>query len=254
MSPMIPKNQCVGRRLYRIRSRNLRLGVYNPETGGFLGIREKFGSRYVFEEYHWENGPPYGTVHPQEDLGVDLPEDIMLREDMPGSWDKSGTREVYFDRPKAEGGRGWLYKDTDEPLPDGEGGYRHENKALYEWLEAKEKEFPPMVTINLDEQTAKAIVDANTAAGDTSFLVTVKPGENQVTERDARMLWFTLQVLCDQQGTPADAQPGSSESYFGCLKDHAPALNLLRQDLRRYAPSIDLMSDRTGLRDPGADH
>lgn len=138
MDSWISKEACVDRRLYRIRSRNLRFGVFNQETGGFLGIRVKFGSRYVFEEYHHDNGPPYGTVYPVEDLGVDLPADILLLERMPGSWTKDGTREVYFDRPVSDGGRGWLYKDTDEPLPPGEGSYVLENTALLKWLEAQE--------------------------------------------------------------------------------------------------------------------
>lgn len=127
----------VPRRLYRIRSRNLIFGVYNPEKNGFLGIREKFGSRYVFEEHHWDQDY-YPTVKPIEDLGIDLPDDILLAEHLPGSWDKDGVREVYFDRPVAEGGKGWLYKDTDEPAP---AGYIKGNDALFAWLDEQEKTY-----------------------------------------------------------------------------------------------------------------
>lgn len=36
--------------VYRLRSRNLAYGVYDG-TGGFIGIREKFGLRYLDREY-----------------------------------------------------------------------------------------------------------------------------------------------------------------------------------------------------------
>ncbi len=139
MADCIPRDQCLGRRLYRIRCRNLLFGVFNPETGGFLGIREKFGSRYVFEEYHQDNGPPYGTVCPLEDLGIDLPEDILLAENLPGSWDQTGTREVEW-RPNEPGGSvgKWYFKDTGEMT---QGGYVLGNQPLFEWLTAREKDF-----------------------------------------------------------------------------------------------------------------
>lgn len=135
----IPKDQCLGRRFYRIRSRNLSFGVYNPETGGFLGIREKFGRRYVFEEYHWDNGPPFGTVHPLEDLGIDLPESISLLDLLPGSWDQTGTREVEWrpDEPEGKVGK-WFFKDTGEVTPI---GFVKGNQPLFEWLDTQEKEF-----------------------------------------------------------------------------------------------------------------
>lgn len=58
---------CKERYLYRIHSRNLKLGVFHSK-GAFLGIREKFGSRYLFDEYHWDQGPPFGTVKPLQEL------------------------------------------------------------------------------------------------------------------------------------------------------------------------------------------
>jgi hypothetical protein len=83
----IPLAECRPRRLYAIRSRNLAYGVYDG-SGGFIGIREKFGSRYLFTEYHWDQGPPFGTVSPQYDLGSELPEAIPLAE----SVDLAGRR------------------------------------------------------------------------------------------------------------------------------------------------------------------
>lgn len=53
--------------LYKIDCRNLELGVFNGETG-FIGIRTKFGNRYLFTEYHWDQGAPFGTVNPMEEI------------------------------------------------------------------------------------------------------------------------------------------------------------------------------------------
>jgi hypothetical protein len=74
----IPLDQCITGHLYRIHSRNLKLGIFDGKTG-FIGIRLKFGFKYLFTEYHWDQGPPYGTVQPQEDLGP-IPDDIEIYE------------------------------------------------------------------------------------------------------------------------------------------------------------------------------
>ena len=66
----IPMTSCKHGHLYRLHSRNLRHGVYNAETKGFNGLRRKFDNLFLFEEYHWDTGAPYGTVKPLEDLGM----------------------------------------------------------------------------------------------------------------------------------------------------------------------------------------
>lgn len=67
-------------RVYRIRSRNLMVGVWRAETKGFIGIRRKFGSEYLFEEYHYDNGPPFGTARVEMALDVVVPEGMELSE------------------------------------------------------------------------------------------------------------------------------------------------------------------------------
>lgn len=52
--------------LYKIHARNFSLGVFDEKQQGFVGIREKFGDEYLFVEYHWDTGAPYGTVKPNE--------------------------------------------------------------------------------------------------------------------------------------------------------------------------------------------
>lgn len=65
----IKLEDCKDGNLYKINSRNLSLGIFIKEENGFVGIRQKFGQRYLFIEYHWDTGAPYGTVKPQNDLG-----------------------------------------------------------------------------------------------------------------------------------------------------------------------------------------
>ena len=74
---MIPIKDCIKGRVYQIRCRNLRYGVYDGNSG-FIGIREKFGVRYLFTEYHWDIGAPHGTVSDQIDTGIDVPAGIVL--------------------------------------------------------------------------------------------------------------------------------------------------------------------------------
>lgn len=66
------------RYVYKIKSRNLVVGVYNANLKGFVGIRNKFNSRYLFTEYHYEN-TACGTALPIEELGS-IPDHIPLEE------------------------------------------------------------------------------------------------------------------------------------------------------------------------------
>lgn len=62
----IPLNECLHSYLYKICSRNLRFGVFDSTQNCFYGIREKYDYEYIFPEYHYDCGPPYGTVTPKE--------------------------------------------------------------------------------------------------------------------------------------------------------------------------------------------
>ena len=74
---MISLSECKKRRVYKLHSRNLSFGVFNGETG-FIGIRTKFGSMYLDTEYHWDTGPPFGTARPEDDTGINVPEEVIL--------------------------------------------------------------------------------------------------------------------------------------------------------------------------------
>lgn len=47
---------------YWCKARNFTIGKWNGEA--FEYMREKWGGRYTDTEYHWDDGPPYGTVKP----------------------------------------------------------------------------------------------------------------------------------------------------------------------------------------------
>ena len=50
---------------YAICARNAYVGVWLPARKGFLISRYKFSATpYLFVEYHWDTGEPYGTAKP----------------------------------------------------------------------------------------------------------------------------------------------------------------------------------------------
>jgi hypothetical protein len=68
MNGYISLKDCKHGWLYRIHSRNLDFGVFNEQTEGFMGIREKYDYLYLSTEFHWDIGEPYGTAQPVEAL------------------------------------------------------------------------------------------------------------------------------------------------------------------------------------------
>lgn len=101
---VIPLTECVRGHCYALHSRNLLFGVFDGDRG-FVGVRQKFGERYLDTEYHRGDGAsPLGTARPYLDLGPCPLED--LRE----SWIVEGTH----------GRRHW-----------------HMNEVLFAWLEAQ---------------------------------------------------------------------------------------------------------------------
>lgn len=61
---------------YELASRNIVVGIYDGHDG-FVGIREKFGHRFLDTEYHWDRGAPHGTARPLRKL-VPVPKELDL--------------------------------------------------------------------------------------------------------------------------------------------------------------------------------
>lgn len=80
----IPIDQCEDRKVYRVWARNIKIGVYlkgkreydGSDWFGFYGIREKFGSRFIDSENHWD-APDFATCCPIEVI-CNLPSDIEI--------------------------------------------------------------------------------------------------------------------------------------------------------------------------------
>jgi hypothetical protein len=133
----IPLEECKHGFLYRIWSRNLAFGVFNEDTKGFVGIREKFGSEYLFEEYHYDTGPPFGTVLPKFVVEKCPHEDLRESGD---TIDSKTRRPVKFDKPIKDGGRGWYFLDTDEASEEIM-AVAECNQKLFDWLNEREKAY-----------------------------------------------------------------------------------------------------------------
>lgn len=73
---MIKLEQLQRGRVYRLQSRNLECGVWNGKNG-FIGIRTKFGLRFLDMEIHWGLSKTFGTAQALESLGT-ISESISL--------------------------------------------------------------------------------------------------------------------------------------------------------------------------------
>jgi hypothetical protein len=65
--------------LYRLLARNIKIGVWDADHQEFLGIRTKFGDRYIDSENHWD-AEHFATACPMEEIG-ELPDNISLSEE-----------------------------------------------------------------------------------------------------------------------------------------------------------------------------
>lgn len=146
---LIPVEQCVKGRVYELFCRNLTYGVY-ADRGQFIGIRTKFGDRFLDSEYHQGNqrgeGPlaRSGTVFRTRETDIYAPAELSLTISL-GTIDDTTKRRIVWDRtiPNPNNpnfGTGWWkYEDTSEPAPsvaDGCCAYMIENTALFSFLDA----------------------------------------------------------------------------------------------------------------------
>ncbi len=99
---LIPIDQCVNRKLYRVQARNIKIGVYfrephkydDGEWYSFYGIRTKFGKQFIDSEDHWD-AKEFATCKPLEVIG-ELPEDIDIKDsDALMAWLETKEAELY---------------------------------------------------------------------------------------------------------------------------------------------------------------
>lgn len=90
---MISKADCERGVVYRGEGRNFKLGIWNGER--FLGIRSKWGSRFIDSELHWEASPPHGTFKPEE-AAYTLPGELLPGVPLArGIWDDDEYDRVF---------------------------------------------------------------------------------------------------------------------------------------------------------------
>lgn len=108
MSHHLKKSELEIRKIYKIHSRNLYIGVWNGYS--FTGIRRKFDSEYLDSEDHWDEcsdcGKFRGTAKPLKDLGIRIPDWMSLEEGF--SKDSITKRPVKYVENK-----GWYFIDTE---------------------------------------------------------------------------------------------------------------------------------------------
>jgi hypothetical protein len=77
----VPFSDVVVGRAYVIHARNGGVGVAVKEDGrlGYELHREKFGDHYLFTEYDWDNGPPFGTAIPLTVIAAEPPRETSDR-------------------------------------------------------------------------------------------------------------------------------------------------------------------------------
>ena len=72
---MIPIQQCKHHYLYKILARNFDYGIFDKNTISFIGIRYKFGTYFLDNEYHYDYNN--GTAIPIKEIRK-LPENICI--------------------------------------------------------------------------------------------------------------------------------------------------------------------------------
>jgi len=133
----LARDQLVDRHVYRLTARNFFLGAWDAAHGGFLGIREKFGNRYVFTEYFAEQDRSSGTAHAWTDADAVVPDEIELTEYLGTQCSEHKRRARFVESvPGAFPTRGrWVHADDETELDGDDSPMSISNQALFDFLE-----------------------------------------------------------------------------------------------------------------------
>ena len=131
----IPLDELEVGRVYKVQARNLDVAVYVGD-GIFRGIREKFRSQFLDDEYHWDISKHCGTVSAMESLDIILSSEVGMFSGFPTECKKCG-KLVEWTGPPAPAD--WKHSDNssaDHPVWP----VSRQNKALFEFLDNLEKQ------------------------------------------------------------------------------------------------------------------
>lgn len=140
---------------YAIYSRNLTFGVFTSGSdGGFVGIREKFGSEFLFTEYHRDLGGMVGTVEPWLRIEQCPVED--LREHWDAGCKLHGRPTLYDETKPRARDDGFVYPGTWVHADDGtaldletDSSTLKGNSELFDYLKDVEDRFQWRTIMNL---------------------------------------------------------------------------------------------------------
>jgi hypothetical protein len=64
LKPYIKLKDCKDGYTYRVEAHNGQVGIFCKESSWFELSKIKFGKNYIFEEFHYDVGAPFGSVLP----------------------------------------------------------------------------------------------------------------------------------------------------------------------------------------------
>lgn len=118
--------------VYKLAARNLSLGVYAGD-GRFIGIREKFGNRFLDTEFEYTTSTSFGTARAKAIIGVVVGIPLVMSL---GSECGACGQPTNFDMSRPAESR-WQHADG-TVMCDRVFSVRTSNTALFEGLEAFE--------------------------------------------------------------------------------------------------------------------
>lgn len=138
---VISEEELQNGRVYKLKSRNLFVGVWNAAAGGFIGVREKFGDRYLFTEYLYKELS--GTAQPVEALDLwagDIPLTEYLGsfcqtcdQSVESVWNDNGTKKICTGNTHTT--------SSDCPAEGTYCAYVKMNKPLFDLMDELDREF-----------------------------------------------------------------------------------------------------------------
>jgi len=98
-STYMPIKDCRPGYLYHINARNASYGIYKDKESAFEIARTKWPDfdPFLFDEYHYDTGAPYGTVLPIKELEK-CPDDILKDDARRLVWIKEKEKEYEPDK------------------------------------------------------------------------------------------------------------------------------------------------------------